>query len=103
MVKKINSIAGAPPENFGGPVTPVTTDFTSFRYLQGAIGGVMSAVESADLAPTAEHLRAIEQHKSALNTALQLWQQFMVRDVTDTNFKLKQASLPELDAAARGR
>jgi len=103
MVKKINSIAGAPPEGFGGPVTPVSTDFTSFRYLQGAIGGVMSAVESADLAPTAEHLRALEQHKSTLSTALQQWQQLMVRDVTDLNFKLKQAGLPELDAAARGR
>lgn len=73
---KSQSILGPPPEGFGSPVTPVNTDHTSLRYLAGALSQLYGAVQSADVAPTAEQQKAAQQLETQMKATLAEWQTF---------------------------
>lgn len=98
FTRKFSSIAGPPPQQYGSPVVPVETDHTSIRYLIGALRQVQGALQSADVAPTPDQLRALQQEKTQMQATLSQWQQLLRTDLPSLNGKLKQASVPEIGA-----
>lgn len=94
--QRLTAIIGPPPEGYGSPVTPVNTDRTSMRYLQGAFAEVMGAVQSADVTPTTEQMNALTQSQKTLAATQSAWQQLLAQELPKLNAQLKQAGLPEL-------
>jgi len=99
--QRFNALVGPPPEGYGSPTTPVNTDRTSLRYLQGAFGEVLAAVQSADVAPTVEQTRALALDQKTLQSALSQWRQLLSQDLPKLNAQLKQAGLPEIAVPAQ--
>jgi len=74
LKKRIEALAGAPPEStpdnsIGYPETDVAT----LHFIAGALAALESAVESADVAPTRDDQTAFGQQKAALDAALARW------------------------------
>jgi hypothetical protein len=75
LLRQIRSLAGGPPlqtpDNSAGlPETNVTT----LHYIGVALGALQDAVESADVAPTADDVTAYKRWNSMLASALGRWQ-----------------------------
>jgi photosystem II stability/assembly factor-like uncharacterized protein len=96
--RKLILVLGPPPPEYGSPVIPAETDFTSIRYLQGAVRQVQGALQSADAAPTPDQLKALSTFEAQAKTALAQWQQIVATDLPAFNSKLKGAGMPEIAA-----
>jgi photosystem II stability/assembly factor-like uncharacterized protein len=92
--KEFDAVVGPPPPDYGSPVTPVQTDHTSIRYLQGSLRQVQGALQSADAAPTPDQLKALSSLEAQVKTTLAAWQQLQTSDLASLNAKLQQAGLP---------
>jgi hypothetical protein len=94
--KKFTGVAGPAPQGYGRPVTPLETDHTSIRYLAGDLRKVLSALQSADAAPTPEQLQALNNDTALLNKALAQWNSLTAADLSALNKDLKSAGVPEI-------
>ncbi len=96
LERRLAPIIGPLARGYGLAVIPLDTDQTSLRHLFAAFSELKSAVESADAAPTAEQLAALEKNKNALQSTISQWQQLLLRDLRTLNAQLKQAGLTEV-------
>lgn len=99
--KRMEAVAGPPPEGFGTPVTPVSTDFTSLRYLSGATGQLYGALQSADVAPTADQTTAATQLEAQTKKTTADWQNLLATDLPKLNGELKSAGQPEVTLSTK--
>ena len=101
--KKLNAVLGPPPSGYGTPVIPVETNYTSLRYVAGALRQVQGAMQSADVAPTPDQLQALQKYLSQEKQTLAGWQQFVATDLANLNNKLKAAGLQEIRMGGQER
>ena len=94
-------IAGPAPGGYGEPSFAPNTDFSSLQYLQGTLGTVFYAVESADAAPTTEQLTALSEAGRTLTETLSSFHQMLAQDLPRLNTQLKKASLPEINVTSK--
>jgi hypothetical protein len=97
--EKFTEIAGPASQGYGRPVTPVETDHTSIRYLSGDLRRVISALQSADAAPTPEQLQALNNDTSLAVKAIAQWSALLANDLPAVNAKLKSAGAAEIKAS----
>jgi len=65
--------------------------------LNSAMSTILSALDSADAAPTTQQTAMFGEVEAALNDQLKAWDQLKSKDVAEMNAKLKQSGLPEID------
>jgi hypothetical protein len=97
--KKIEAITGpapAPPNPSSAGVAPPSTDFTSLRYVSGALGGVNGAVQAADVAPSLDVVTAFQDALALLHKDEAQLAAVKAQDVPKVNVLLKQNSLPPI-------
>jgi photosystem II stability/assembly factor-like uncharacterized protein len=101
FVQKLTDIAGATVAGaFGAPAVS-ENDQTSFRYLNRAFTQLEAAVESADVAPTPEVVRAVAANAQKLDQVNAKWKALMETDMPRLNERLRQAGLEPLNPDAR--
>ncbi len=101
--QRMTELAGKEQTGFGaGAVETISTDETSLRRLSGIAGQVLGALQSADTAPTADQLAALDRVQKAAATTTAQWQQFVSQDLPALNSQLHSANLPEISAEQRG-
>ncbi len=106
--RKTTAVAGpAPTPGQPGEGEVPLVDFTTLRALSTLLGQVSRAVESADVAPSADAVAAFAQEKQGAEKALAFWTAIKTQDVPKLNAALKQAGLPpvslEEPRGGRGR
>jgi len=74
-------------------------DLESLPKTKGALSGLMTIVESADVAPTADVVLASEKWEKAAEDALARWAAFRKEDVATANALLQEAKLKPLTIA----
>jgi hypothetical protein len=74
-----------------------TPDGRSLARLNAGLGTLLSAVDSADAAPTTQQSAMFADLDKALTGALADWQQLKTKEVEDVNTELKTAGLPVID------
>jgi hypothetical protein len=84
-------------EGEDGPRFLSTPEGRSLVRLNGGLGAVLSAVDSADAAPTTQQAAMFADLEKALGEQLSSWEQMKSKDVTELNAQLKQAGLPAID------
>ena len=94
--QQLETVAGPPPEGFGNPVTLLSTDHTSLRYLAGALGQVYGAMQSADVGPTPDQQKAFAQLEAQARTTIADWQKLLSTELPKLNQELKAAGAPEI-------
>ena len=80
-----------------GPRYLSTPEGRSLVQLNAGLGTVLSALDSADAAPTTQQSAMVADLEKALGEQLSAWEQIKSKDVTDLNSQLKQAGLPAID------
>jgi hypothetical protein len=95
--RKFTEVAGPASRGYGTPVTPVETDHTSIRYLAGDLRKVMSALQSADAAPTPEQLQALANDSALLSKSITQWNALLA-ELPALNAKLRSAGAAEIKA-----
>jgi hypothetical protein len=75
----------------------------TLRALTSALGDVGRAVQSADVAPTADAVTAFRSNQQAMQKALTQWNDIKTQDVPKLNASLKQANLPPVSLEERRR
>ncbi len=93
--RRLSPIAGPAPQDYGAPTTPVETDETSLRHMIGELTGIFSAIESADVAPTADVQAALARAQQTSKATLAEWQQ-LTQELPRLNAELKKAGLAEI-------
>jgi len=78
-------------------------DLKSLRSLNTALVNVNQAIESADVAPTADAITAFGRDRQAMQKVLMLWSEIVGKDVPNLNVSLKQADLPPVLLEEAGR
>jgi hypothetical protein len=96
--QRLNRVLGEADPGYGLPVMKLNTDASSLRYLSRAFREVQQAMESADAAPTAEQLAALQQNQARLQVALRAWPKFLDEDVASVNAGLRAAGFAEIKA-----
>jgi hypothetical protein len=94
--KRLTEVLGPPPPSYGTPVIPVDTDYTSVRYVLSALRQVQGAMQSADVAPTPDQLKALDKYLAQEKTTLSEWEKFVATDFANFNQKLKAAGMKEI-------
>jgi photosystem II stability/assembly factor-like uncharacterized protein len=74
-----------------------TPEGRSLARLNTGFNMLLSALDSADAAPTTQQSAMFAEVEKALSEQLNAWDQLKSKDVADLNTKLKQAGLPEVD------
>ena len=74
-----------------------TPEGRSLARLNAGFGAVLSALDSADAAPTTQQLAMEADLEKALGEQLTNWEQMKSKDVADLNAKLSKAGLPVID------
>jgi photosystem II stability/assembly factor-like uncharacterized protein len=88
---KLASLAGANPIS-GGPDTLATVN--------GALAGVLNAVESADAAPTTQEYAVFEQTQGSLQGLLGAWKQVQQQDLPELNRLARRSGIGEVTLPA---
>ncbi|HEX6880676.1 MAG TPA: hypothetical protein VF135_09955, partial [Terriglobales bacterium] len=94
--KKLTEVLGPPPGAYGTPVIPAQTDFTSVRYVLGALRQTQAALQSADVAPTPDQLKALKQYEAQSRSSLANWQALLNVDLPKLNASLKTAGMQQV-------
>jgi photosystem II stability/assembly factor-like uncharacterized protein len=95
LARKTEQVGGiTPPPNpeFAGVGEP-SEDRTSLRFLNGALGELQRAVESADVAPTPDAVGAFQDDQQALSKALAQWDRIKTHDLPQLNALLRESGL----------
>jgi hypothetical protein len=101
--QRVTDVAGKEAAGFGaGAVETISTDETSLRRLAGIAGQVLGALQSADAAPTADQLAALDHVEKTEGTTTAQWQQIVSQDLPTLNSQLKSAGLAEITLEQRG-
>jgi photosystem II stability/assembly factor-like uncharacterized protein len=74
-----------------------TPEGRSLARLNAGFGAVLSALDSADAAPTTQQLAMVADLEKALGEQLTNWEQMKSKDVADLNAQLSKAGLPVID------
>ena len=76
-----------------------TPEGRSLARLNTGLGAVLSALDSADAAPTTQQSAMVTELEKALTAQLADWEQMKSQDVADLNVQLRKAGLPVIDLA----
>jgi hypothetical protein len=87
----------APLEGEDGPRFLSTPESRSLVRLNSGLGTVLSAIDSADAAPTTQQSTMVTDLEKALAEQLSRWEQIKSKDVVDLNGQLKTSGLPPID------
>jgi hypothetical protein len=74
-----------------------TPEGRSLARLNTGLSAVLSALDSADAAPTTQQAAVVAELEKALGEQLSTWEQLKSKDIADLNSQLKQAGLPAID------
>jgi hypothetical protein len=74
-----------------------TPEGRSLARLNTGLGAVLSALDSADAAPTTQQSGMFADLEKALTAQLASWEQMKSKDVADLNAQLSKAGLPVID------
>ena len=74
-----------------------TPEGRSLARLNGGLNALVSALDSADAAPTAQQAAMFGELTKALEEQLSGWAQLKAKDIPELNEKLKKAGLPLID------
>ncbi len=99
--EKVGGITSPPNPEFAGVSEP-PVDRSSLRFLNGAWGELESAVESADVAPTADAATGFRNNEQAQGRALEEWERIKAEDLSRLNALLHEAGLPVISLAEPG-
>jgi photosystem II stability/assembly factor-like uncharacterized protein len=96
--KQVAAILGAQAANPLAPSTGETvTDRTTLRYVAGALGELERAVESDDVAPSADASTAFTQDDQIAESPMEKWQGIISTDLPALNEQLRRAHLAPID------
>lgn len=87
--QKFTAIVGPATPGYGRPVMPLDTDHSSLRHMNGTLRQLVSALQSADAAPTVEQQNALQQSSAAVQSAIAAWKQLVNYDLPRLNSELK--------------
>ena len=74
-----------------------TPEGRSLARLNGGLNALVSALDSADAAPTTQQIAVFGELTKALEEQLSAWSQLKAKDIPELNDKLKKAGLPPID------
>jgi len=74
-----------------------TPEGRSLARLNGGLNALVSALDSADAAPTTQQAAMFGELTKALEEQLSAWDQLKAKDIPELNGKLKKAGLPLID------
>ena len=74
-----------------------TPEGRSLARLNGGFKTLVSALDTADAAPTTQQLATFVELEKALQEQLSAWGQLKSKDVSELNEQLKKAGLPPID------
>ncbi len=74
-----------------------TPEGRSLSRLNSGLSTVLSALDSADAAPTTQQSAMVADLEKALGEQLSAWEEMKSKDVADLNAQLKQSGLPVID------
>jgi hypothetical protein len=74
-----------------------TPEGRSLSHLNSGLGTVVSALDSADAAPTTQQVAMVADIEKALDEQLSAWSQLKSKDVPQLNEQLKKAGLAPID------
>ena len=74
-----------------------TPEGRSLSRLNRGFGAVISALDSADAAPTTQEAAMVAELEKALDEQLSAWNQLKSKDIPELNDQLKKAGLPGID------
>jgi len=74
-----------------------TPEGRSLSRLNSGLGAVLSALDTADAAPTTQQAAMFEELKQALEEQLSAWGQLKSKDIPALNERLKKVGLPAID------
>jgi hypothetical protein len=80
-----------------GRPNPLVATPDSFRSVRGRLNSLMTALQSADVAPTIQQAAAVADRSKALADLMRQWEQFKTSEIPALNQQLRQAHLPEID------
>jgi hypothetical protein len=102
--RKVLALTGgaSAPGSFEGAESSAS-EANTLRSLNAALGAVARAVESADVAPSADALTAFQHDRQVMQQALAQWSEIKTQDVPKLNASLKQASLTPVSLKERSR
>jgi photosystem II stability/assembly factor-like uncharacterized protein len=69
----------------------------SLSHLNSGFSAVVSALDSADAAPTTQQISMVAELEKALDEQLSSWSQLKFKDIPELNEQLKKAGLPLID------
>ena len=81
----------------GGATYLSTPAGRSLSRLNGGLNALLSALDTADAAPTTQQSSTFEELEKALEARLSLWEQLNSKEVPALNDQLKKAGQPPLD------
>jgi hypothetical protein len=84
-------------EGEDGPRFLSTPEGRSLVRLNSGLGILLSALDSADSAPTTQQSAMFAELEKALGEQLSTWEQMKSKDLTELNAQLKRAGLPVID------
>ncbi|HEV2298655.1 MAG TPA: hypothetical protein VGR72_09090 [Candidatus Acidoferrales bacterium] len=93
MTKDTDAVLGQEPRDGLPAGAPQPTDRTTLRYVSGALGELERAIESADVAPTADAQSAFNQDGEIVHNALGKWDVILNTDLPALNKELQRAHL----------
>jgi hypothetical protein len=64
---------------------------------------VQGAIQSADVAPTPDQLKALDKYLAQEKSTLTGWEHFVTTDLANFNQKLKAAGMPEIQMQRQER
>jgi hypothetical protein len=74
-----------------------TPEGRSLARLNGGLNALVSALDTADAAPTTQQVAMFAELDKALEEQLSAWAQLKSRNIPDLNDQLKKAGLPLID------
>jgi photosystem II stability/assembly factor-like uncharacterized protein len=92
---KLAAIAGA--EGGYGARFLTTPEGRSLAHLNSGFTSIISALDTADAAPTTQQLAMTAELEKALDDQLSAWDQIKSKDIPDLNLRLKKAKLQPID------
>jgi hypothetical protein len=74
-----------------------TPESRSLARLNGGLNALVSALDSADAAPTTQQAAMFEELEKALEVQLSAWNQLKTKDIPELNERLKKAKMAPID------
>ncbi len=74
-----------------------TPEGRSLARLNGGFKTLVSALDTADVAPTTQQVATFVELEKALQEQLAAWSQLKSKDIPELNEQLKKAGLPPID------